>query len=131
MADHEPDPGGDDPFHDLVAELRSFQRGVSRGSRMSLVGTMLQDTTDSGLRARYRQDVIAPRRRRLRAMLERAREAGTIDAGADLDVAVTMLTGSWYARALAGDPVPERWPERAVALVWRALGGTVPPAGGG
>ena len=31
------------------------------------------------------------------------RREGAIDRDADLDVAVTMLTGSWYARCLAGD----------------------------
>jgi hypothetical protein len=34
-----------------------------------------------------------------------------------------MLTGSWYARCLAGDPEPENWPRRVAALVWRSVGG--------
>ena len=67
------------PYRDLVAELANFQRGVSRPGRMSLVGTMLQDGIDPTVRARYQERVIAPRRRRLRAILERAREQGLID----------------------------------------------------
>ena len=62
------------PYRDLVAELANFQRGVSRPGRMSLVGTMLQDGIDPTVRARYQERVIAPRRRRLRAILELARE---------------------------------------------------------
>jgi AcrR family transcriptional regulator len=118
-----------DPMSDLVAELAGFQRDVSRPGRMSLVGTMLQESTAAELRARYQAGVIAPRRSRLRAVLERARDLGLIDAEADLDVAVTMCTGSWYARALAGSPVPEDWPARTAALVWRAVGGILPVEG--
>jgi AcrR family transcriptional regulator len=114
----------EDPLADLTAELADFQRGVSRPGRMSLVGTMLQDSTDQALMARYRAEVIAPRRRRIRAILRRAQQLGLIDADADLDVAVTMGTGSWYARALAGDTPPPDWPARTAALIWRAVGGT-------
>jgi len=117
-----------DPLADLAAELADFQRGVSRPGRLSLVGTMLQDSTAPEARARYQARVIAPRRRRIRAILERAQRLGLIDVGADLDVAVTMATGSWYARALAGDDPPPGWPARAAALVWRAAGGATPLA---
>jgi AcrR family transcriptional regulator len=115
----------DDPYRDLIAELTNFQDGVSLPGRMSLVGTMLQHGIDPGVRARYQERVIAPRRQRLRAILERARAQGLIDEDADLDIAVTLGTGSWYARALAGSPPPRRWPERTAALVWRAVGGEI------
>jgi len=115
----------EDPLADLAAELADFQRGVSRPGRMSLVGTMLQDSTDPALMARYQAAVIAPRRRRIRAILRRAQQLGLIDADADLEVAVTMGTGSWYARALAGDSPPPDWPARTAALIWRAVGGTI------
>jgi len=67
---------------------------------------MLQDAVATDVRERYRAQVVAPRRRRWRDILERAQQLGMIDAGADLDVAVTMFTGSWYARELAGSPPP-------------------------
>lgn len=113
----------EDPLADLAAELADFQRGVSQPGRMSLAGTMLQDSTDPALMARYQVEVIAPRRRRIQAILQRAQQLGLIDADADLDVAITMGTGSWYARALAGDLPPRDWPARAAALIWRAVGG--------
>ncbi len=116
----------DDPFADLVAELTDFERGVSRPGRMSLVGTMLQDSTDPDALARYRERVVTPRRRRLKTMLIRAQKAGLIDSHADLEVGLTMLTGSWYGRALSGARPPAQWPRRTAALVWRALGGTPP-----
>jgi AcrR family transcriptional regulator len=118
-----------DPYADLVAELGDFRRGVGMPGRLSLVGTMLQTTTDADAAARYRAQVIAPRRARLRAIFERAAAAGLIDPQSDLEVAVTMLTGSWYARCLAGDAEPEDWPRRIAELAWRAVGGApLPPA---
>ncbi|MGI9147220.1 MAG: TetR/AcrR family transcriptional regulator [Chloroflexota bacterium] len=116
-----------DPFTALVAELADFQRGVSQPGRLSLVGTMLQERTAADVLAGYRARVIAPRRLRLQSILEWAQRLGMVDADADLEVAVTMCTGCWYGRALAGAPPPARWPERTADLVWRAIGGR-PPA---
>lgn len=126
FADRATEAEGADPFADLVAELADFQRGVSRPGRLSLAGTMLQDSVKAEVRARYQAEVVAPRRRRLRLILERAQQLGLIDPDADLDVAVTMCTGSWYARALAGARQPRNWPLRTATLVWRAVGGSPP-----
>ena len=71
-----PPASAPDPFADLVAELEDFRRGVSLPGRLSLVGTMLQATTAPAAAARYRARVIAPRRARLRAILERAAARG-------------------------------------------------------
>ena len=115
-----------DPFAALVAELTDFARGVSMPGRLSLVGAMLQDTADPGVVARYRARVIAPRRQRIAAILREAQRLHQIDPDADLTVAVTLCTGSWYARALAGDRPPADWPARTASLVWRAIGGEAP-----
>jgi AcrR family transcriptional regulator len=118
----------EDPLADLTAELANFERGVSRPGRLSLVGTMLQDSTAPEALNRYREHVVAPRRARIRAVLDRARDLGLVDADVELEVAVTMCTGSWYALALAGTPPPLNWPTRTAALVWRAVGGSTPDA---
>jgi AcrR family transcriptional regulator len=123
-ADAGPAASSPDPLADLVAELTDFRRGVSMPGRLSLVGTMLQDSTAPALRARYQAQVIAPRRARLLGILRRARQLGLIDPEADLEVAITLCTGSWYARALAGLEPPENWPQRTATLVWRAVGGS-------
>ncbi len=124
--DAAPKGPSEDPLADLVAELANFQRGVSRPGRLSLVGTMLQDNTAPEVLAGYRGQVVAPRRGRIRAILDRAQRLGLIDPDADLDVAVTLCTGSWYARALAEPQPPPNWPARTAALVWRAVGGALP-----
>ena len=128
-ADARPAANSADPLTDLVAELADFQRGVSIPGRLSLVGTMLQESTAPDLLASYRMRVVAPRRRRILAILKRARQLGLIDADADLEVAVTLCTGSWYARALAGQPPPPDWAHRTAALVWRSVGGGKPRSG--
>ena len=120
-----PETSSQDPLADLVDELADFQRGVSKPGRLSLVGTMLQDSTAPELRARYQAQVVAPRRGRILSILKRAQQLGLIDADADVEVAVTLCTGSCYARALAGLAPPRNWPTRTARLVWRAVGGTV------
>jgi AcrR family transcriptional regulator len=117
-----------DPLADLTAELADFRYGISLAGRMSLVGTMLQDSTAADLRARYQAEIIRPHRERLRGILERARSEGLIAATADLKLAVTLCTGSRYARALAGADPPANWPVRTAHLVWRAVGGVIPTA---
>ena len=61
-------------FDTLVVELTSGRsrervitdlRRISKPGRLSLVGTMLQDTTAPELLTRYRAQVVAPRRRRI------------------------------------------------------------------
>lgn len=114
----------DDPLTDLVAELTSFRDGISRINGTTLVASMLSDATDPDVRESYRELVVRPRRRRIARALRVARSRGLLTAAdADVDVAVTMCTGSWYASALAGTEPPEDWPTRIAALVWSALGG--------
>jgi AcrR family transcriptional regulator len=111
----------DDPYADLVAELAAFRRGVTRPDGLSLVGTMLQHSTDPELVRLYRERVVTPRRTRLRAILERALASAELRGG-DVELAVASLTGSFYALALAGS-IPSQWPARAAAHAWRSLGG--------
>ena len=113
----------DDPFADLVAELTSFYTGVTRPNGVSMVGSMLQDGADAEMQARYRERIVAPRRARLRHILHRAVDLGLADSDADLDLAVAACTGTLYALALAGQPVPRTWPRRTATFVWRSVGG--------
>jgi len=120
-----------DPYHDLQQELGDFQRAMTRHGAISLVGTMLQASTDHASLACYREHVVTPRRERVRAILERAQRLNLIDPAADLDDAAGLPSGSWYARELAGRPAPRDWATRTAALVWRAVGGDDPDAASG
>ncbi|MEZ5411581.1 MAG: TetR/AcrR family transcriptional regulator [Acidimicrobiales bacterium] len=124
-------PDTDDPYADLVAELTAFLAGVTRPNGISLIGSMLQESTDPDLLTLYRDRVVSPRRRRLRHILERAAAQGLLAADADLDSAVAACTGILYALHLTGQRVPRSWPVRTAAFVWRGVGGTVVAAPGG
>ncbi|MFN8662177.1 MAG: TetR/AcrR family transcriptional regulator [Thermomicrobiales bacterium] len=107
---------------DLVAQLRHFRAGVSRPYGVALVGTVLAEEHETPeLLTRYREQIVAPRRRMIRAVLDAAAERGELRPGADLDLAVNALVGAFYAQALAGDPFPADWEERSVATILAGL----------
>lgn len=108
-------PRSGDHRADLRAELEAFHRGVLRPGGVSMVGSMLQDSADPALRDAYRARLVAPRRRRLRAILQAAVDDGTLPAHSDLDLLVAGCTGTLYALALAGVPIEPDWPARMVA----------------
>ena len=112
-----------DPRGDLERELADFRHAISAPGHLSLAGTMLQDATALESRGEYRRRVIAPRLGRIRAILEHARDLGLIEPTADIDLALTLPTGGWYERHLAGLPAPDDWARRTAHLVWRTLGG--------
>jgi AcrR family transcriptional regulator len=106
---------------DLLAQLRHFRRGVERPFGMAMLGTVLAEEHHTPeLVEQFREQVVEPRRRMLRSVLERAQARGEIRPDADLEMAVNALVGSYYASYLAGGKAPRDWPERAVDLV---LGG--------
>jgi AcrR family transcriptional regulator len=118
-----PEPTGDHRA-DLEGELRSFRDAITSTNSVTLVGSMLVGSVDEQVRQTYRELIVQPRRDRIGAILSAARAGGAITgAPADLDVAVTMCTGSFYAYALAGRTPPRDWPKRVARLVWRAAGG--------
>lgn len=120
-----PDTTGDG-LADLVAELRAFQRGITTVHGAALAGAVLARSTSDRVVDAYRSTVVAPRRARLRAILDHAADTGQIAADAgDRTHLVTMCTGSWYGYALAGVRPPGDWPDRTARLVWTAAGGTL------
>jgi AcrR family transcriptional regulator len=111
------------PFDDLVAELEHFRHCITEAAALPVAGLMLGDDVNETLRAKYHDLIVVPRRTRIHACLQRAIDDGSLDADADLAIAATFLTGSWYALALAGVTPPDDWARRTATLVWRACGG--------
>jgi AcrR family transcriptional regulator len=107
---------------DLIAQLRHFRRGIERQHGVAMIGTLLAEEPHTPeLLERFREQAIGPRRGELRAVLEEARDRGELDEGADLDAAVSMLVGSYYAAYLAGHTLPRTWPATEVDAVLRGL----------
>lgn len=126
LAEIAPPTPTDDPFGDLVAELEHFRHCITDASALALAGVMLQDGVDEKFRQAYRSHLVRPRRARLRSCLQRGIASGALEPDADLDVAGSLMTGSWYAFAIGGAPAPPDWASRTATLVWRACGGRPP-----
>jgi AcrR family transcriptional regulator len=113
----------DDPFEALVGELDHFRHCIMLAGSLPVAGLMLTEGVDKTILDRYRAQIVGPRRARIRSCLRHAVDIGAVDPDADVDIASTFLTGSWYALALAGTTPPDDWARRTAALVWRACGG--------
>lgn len=120
--DRAPRPAGD-LRADIAAQLDHI-REVMDGVGMCLVGTCLMEEEHApDLIALLRERSLRPGRQILRDLLEAARERGEIGAGADVEVAITMAIGSFYATRIAGDAFPPDWAERVADATVRALRG--------
>jgi AcrR family transcriptional regulator len=124
LARVDPPAASGDPFEDLVAELEHFRHCITMAGSLPVAGMMLGDGVQDRVRDAYRDGIVAPRRARIRGFLAAGVESGRLDADADLLVASSFLTGSWYALALAGTDPPDDWARRVATLVWTACGGT-------
>ena len=107
---------------DLVAQLRHL-RGVFGRVGMSLIGVCLAEEEHlpdliAGLRTRSLQ----PGRQVLRDALTAARDRGEIAADADIEAAIEMAIGAYYAHHLSGEPFPPGWEERIADSTLRGLG---------
>lgn len=112
------------PIDELVRFLDEFDSRLAE-SCLEVIGGLLGAREDPRAMELHRQRVVAPRMAHARALLEAAREAGELDPGTDVDLALEMLVGAVFTRRVAGMAAGPRWAERAVALV----GGRPSPGG--
>jgi AcrR family transcriptional regulator len=123
QAQDQPTPTGDTAA-DLETLLRDFQKKLLRPNGMAMIGTLLAEESHTPkLLALFREKIVAPRRAGLLKILKAARDRGELAGDADLEAAVNLLVGSFYARYLSGDGIPRDWAARVVRLVLRALQG--------
>ncbi|GAA2168291.1 TetR/AcrR family transcriptional regulator [Actinomadura napierensis] len=73
------------------------------------------------LYARYKQDVIEPRRAVIREVLRRGIETGELRADVDVEVGISMLTGSLSTKT-PQDAFPEGYAEAVVDSLMRGIG---------
>jgi AcrR family transcriptional regulator len=107
---------------DLVAHLRLLRAGLERPYGMATLGTVLAEEHETPeLLALFRERLVAPRRRELRAVLEAARGRGEMRPRVNLDVAVNALVGAFFARYLAGESLRGRFVSDLVDTVLDGL----------
>jgi AcrR family transcriptional regulator len=115
-------PGGQtDSRTDLVHYLEEFDARFAE-SCLEVVGTLIGSRDDRGAMALHRERVVAPRLGYIRKLLERARQEGLLHPDADVDLAIQMLTGSVFARRIAGMTSPPGWAVRAVDTIFAGMG---------
>ena len=113
-----PEQDTGDTRDDLIAELRAFHRSLRRTFGLSIVGTVLaEEYHNPELLRLYREDSVRPGRKRLEAILQRAKERGEIPPDTDIDLLTSMMHGGYYAAYLAGMNPDDDWAERVVDLV--------------
>ena len=107
---------------DLVACMETFRNRIERNRDMGILGALLAEQTHTPeLLDLFRERVLRPRRSLIRRVLERAAARGEIKDGADLDIAVSMLIGAYYAEYITGREIPEGWAESAVNILWAGI----------
>jgi AcrR family transcriptional regulator len=120
----------DDVRGDLIKHLRLLRAGLERPNGTTMLGTVLAEEHETPeLLALFRERLVAPRRRELRAVLEAARDRGDLRPGADLDAAVTALVGAFFARYLGGDSLGGRFVTSVVDTVLDGLRVSASPRG--
>jgi AcrR family transcriptional regulator len=110
-----------DPRADLIAYLDEFDMRFAEGC-LEVVGTLIGTREDPGALDLHRQRVVNPRMGYARSLLVRAQELGELHPDADLDLALQMLTGSVFARRVAGQATSTGWADRAVSVIWAGMG---------
>jgi AcrR family transcriptional regulator len=111
----------DDPRSYLITYLCQFDQRFAEGC-LEVVGTLIGLREEPWALDLHRQRVVAPRMEYIRSLLVRAQALGQLHRDADLDLALQMLTGSVFARRVAGQVSEDGWAERAVDTIWVGMG---------
>ena len=118
-ADPFPDLG--DVRSDLVAGVREMiHRFAGTAAGRVLPGLVADLHDDPALLAAFNERYFQPRRRSVRAALQRGVERGELAADIDHDLAVDMLVGPVYYGLLARGDKVELSPDDLIAAVLRA-----------
>ena len=113
-----PTPKGP-PRSQALRILDNFDRNLRRPNSMALLATLLaEEARRPELIERFRERLARPRRQALREALQLGIAAGELADDLDLDVAVNMLIGSFYARYVSHGTIPANWSRRALAQLW-------------
>ena len=89
---------------------------------LPLIGAMLaEEHTTPELLMVFREQVVASRRQMLRSILQQAQSRHELAPLVDVNLVVAQLIGSYYALAIAGEPILPDWPERVVDQVFAGI----------
>lgn len=113
-----------DTRQDLRAMVSMLAGTTLRGPGMRLLGAVLsEERRHPELLAAFRRRGVWPRRRLLRAVLERAARRGEVRGDVDLDAVVDLVWGAVFARYVSGVGGEEGFVDGVVDAVWRGVEG--------
>lgn len=97
------------PTGDTRADILDIAQSLDAGFRdlkyLGLLGTAIVEREQHPeIFQLFRENLVAPRRHSVRAVLEHGVTLGQVRADVDVEVVVAMLVGAFYAGQLAGDP---------------------------
>jgi AcrR family transcriptional regulator len=122
-ADGLPKPNGN-LRQDLVTQLRHFRASMDTPYSLAIIGSALaEERAAPELLATLREHIVRTRREMLRTILHEAQARNELAPQANIEIAVSMLIGSYYALAISGAPIPPDWSE---LLVDQVLNGLLP-----
>lgn len=109
---------------DVAAQLEHI-RATMEGVGMELVGTCLAEEMHvPDLIALLRERSLRPGRQILRDLLRGGVERGELTAAdAEIETAIRMGVGCFYAQRIAGEEFEDGWAERVADSMLRMLGG--------
>lgn len=111
------------PYELVEAALeRAAQTTATHQYRALVARVYGSAVTHPDLMATYWRRFILPRRRHAAALLERAREWGTVAAHADVEVAIDMMVGAVTYRILQPEPPDVDEMRRYLRAVYRQVG---------
>lgn len=116
-----PEPSGGSVRADLTELARTLAADRHRRYARCFWNVVGSAEKHPELYARYRQDVIEPRRDVVRRLLRRGVETGELRAGLDVEVALSLLLGSLTARR-PQETFPEGYAEAVVDTLMRGIG---------
>jgi AcrR family transcriptional regulator len=122
LIEDEAPPNTGSAWGDLVSYLETFRNRIEHNRGMGIIGALLAEQTHTPeLLDLFRERVLRPRRALIRRVLERARDRGEIKEDADLDIAVSMLIGSYYAEYITGRDISDGWIEQMITIFWSGI----------
>ncbi len=117
-----PVPNTGDARYDIRAMVSVLVESMLRGPGVSLLGTVLsEERRHPELLAAYRRHAVWPRRRLMKAVLERAQRLGEVREDVDLDVVVDQLWGAVFARYVSGIGGEGRLVDGVMDSLWRGI----------
>lgn len=107
------------PRDRALSILQNFRINLERTDSFALLGTLLsEEERNPQLIQRFRERLVQPRRAELTEALMQGVSAGNLRPDVDVDAAVNMLIGSFYAKHLSARRIPTSWPQQVLAQVW-------------